>query len=442
MGSSLRVRLLAWYSLILVTVIVTFAGVVGYLLWRTMTAEVDARLQASAASLVEALRPAGGGEFDLDLPLEYQPAEGVAAAPAATYYAIWTARGELIDRSPVPFDIPPPSGAGTRTLEGRRELTVLGADDALVLVGSELDDARAAVRTFAATAAVGGVAALLLSLAGGWFLVGGALAPLHTALERLRTALDSQQRFTADASHELRTPLATMLAETEWALARPRTADEYRESLHTSRRASQRMERLVSRLLTLARADHDAAPLERAPMTLGPIVEEVVDLVRPLAVRNGVTIASHIEPATVNGDRERLTELVTNLCANAVEYNRDGGDVRVDVWTEGADACLRVADSGIGIAAEDVPRIFERFYRPGQARDRRSGGAGLGLAIARWIAEAHGGTITCRSRLGEGTEMLVRLPLVAGVDARAYSSDSSRPTSVSSSAATAPTVSG
>jgi heavy metal sensor kinase len=444
--SSLRARLLAWYSLILLIVIGTFGVTVGYFLWRSMVADVDARLRAGVAPLAQGLRPVADGGFDLDLPLEYQPTDATDA-DLPTYYAIWSPAGELIDRSPSAGDVPPPDGPSLRTRAGRRELTVAAAGGALVLVGRDLEDARAAVRTFAGTAALGGFAALLLSLAGGWFLVGRALAPvgrinraaaamaagdlnarivvdrtenelehvahaLNGAFDRLQRALESQRRFTADASHELRTPLATLAAETEWALARPRSADEYREALRTSRRAADRMTRLVDRLLTLARADHDAIPLDREPVPLEAVVQDAVTLVQPLAARRGITIDTSLEPATVEGDRERLTELVTNLCSNAVEYNRDDGRVTVDVWAEGADACMRVRDTGIGIHAEDVSRIFERFYRPGAARDRRSGGAGLGLAIAKWIVDAHGGRIACTSTPGQGTVMLVRLPLL------------------------------
>jgi two-component system, OmpR family, sensor kinase len=444
MPSSLRVRLLAWYSLVLVIVLATFTGTVAYLLWRSMVADVDAALRAGAAPLVASLHPVGAGGFDLDLPLEYQPADGAQPGPA-TYYAVWNARGDLIDRSAVGFDIATPAAPGAATRDGRRELIVEAAGGALVLVGRDLADVRDTVRTFATTAALGGLAALLVSLAGGWFLVGRALAPigrinraaadmaagnldariavertenelehvaqaLNGAFDRLHRALDSQQRFTADASHELRTPLATIGAETEWALSRPRSADEYRESLATCRRATERMARLVERLLTLARADHETIELERAPVGLEPLVQEAVSLVQPLAVRRGITIETRLDSARVSGDRDCLTELVTNLCSNAVEYNREGGHVTVEVWPEGPDACMRVRDSGVGISEEDLPRIFERFYRTDKVRDRRTGGAGLGLAIAKWIVDAHGGRITCRSTLGEGTEMLVRLP--------------------------------
>lgn len=447
--SSLRARLLAWYSLILVVVIATFAATVGYGLWRSMVAEVDAGLRASAASLVQALRPIGHGEFDLDLPIEHQPIDATAAP--AIYYSIWAPAGDVIDRSVVAFEVPAPRGTGLLTRNGRRELAVVGAGGALVLVGRDLADARAAVRAFAGTTAIGGCAALLVSIAGGWFLIGRALAPigrinraaaamaggdlsariaverteneleqvahaLNGAFDRLHRALDSQSRFTTDASHELRTPLATVAAETEWALARPRSPDEYRESLLTCRRATDRMARLVERLLTLARADHDALPVERAPVELEPVVHDALALVLPLAQRRGIAIDTTLRAATVEGDRARLTELVMNLCANAVEYNHDGGQVSIEVWPDGADACLRVRDSGVGISERDLPRIFERFYRADEARDRRTGGAGLGLAIVKSIVDVHGGLIACRSEPGKGTEMLVRLPLKTRTD--------------------------
>jgi heavy metal sensor kinase len=449
--SSLRARLLAWYSLILLAVIATFGVTVGYLLWRSMVAELDARLRAGIVPLAQGLRPAADGGFNLDLPLEYQPSEA-GDADAGTYYAIWTAAGEIIDRSSSAADVPVPDAPGLRTRAGRRELTMSAADGALVLVGDDLEEARAAVRSFAGTAAVGGAAALLVSLAGGWFLVGRALSPigrinraaaamaagdlnarievqgtenelehvahaLNDAFDRLQRALDAQRRFTADASHELRTPLATLAAETEWALARPRSDDEYRETVATVRRAADRMTRIVDRLLTLARADHDAIPLERQPVPLETVVHDAVTLVQPVAARRGITLETKLATATVEGDRERLTELMTNLCSNAVDYNRDGGRVTVELWPENGDACVRISDSGVGISAEDVPRIFERFYRPGSARDRRSGGAGLGLAIAKWIVDAHGGEITCTSTPGQGTAMLVRLPRMETTEA-------------------------
>ena len=444
MVSSLRARLLLWYTLILAAVIVTFAGTLCYLFWRSLVADIDASLRRSAAGLVEGLQPTTSGDFDLVLPFEYRQSDGAAGAPA--YYAAWNADGELIDRSP-DFAAAAPPALGTATRRGWRELATTGPNGAIVLVGRDLADTRRALLAFAGTAALGGVIALVVSLLGGWFLVGRALTPvarinqaaaamsagdltariaverteneleqvalaLNEAFDRLHQAVENERRFTADASHELRTPLATISAEIEWALARPRAVEEYRRCLDTTQRAADRMRRVVERLLTLARADADDMALQRAPVGLGPVVTDAVGIVRSLAEQKRVTIETRLDATTVVGDRDRLTDLATNLVSNAIQYNHDGGRVSVEVWPEGSDACLRVTDTGAGISADDMPRIFERFYRADRARTADSGGAGLGLAIAKWIVEAHGGRIACRSTAGQGTEVLVRLPRV------------------------------
>jgi heavy metal sensor kinase len=443
MLSSIRTRLLLWYTLILALVIATFAATVGYLFWRSLVADIDEGLQASAAALVSGLEPTASGEFDLVLPSEYRQEDG--APPQQTYYAVWNRDGELVDRSAGDFAVPLPPGPLVRTRDGRRELAVDAANAAIVLVGRDLTDARRDVLAFAGMAAAGGIAALGLSLVGGWFLVGRALAPvsrisqaaaamsagdltariaveqteneleqvalaLNQAFDRLHLALENERRFTADASHELRTPLATLSAEIEWALARDRSGDEYRRCLETARRASDRMRLVVERLLTLARADSAAMALQRVAVGLAPVVGDALAIVRPLADQKHVTIDTHLDAATVVGDRDRLTDLVTNLFSNAIQYNRDGGQVSVELWPEGNEACLRVRDTGTGIAPDDLPRIFDRFYRADKARTAHAGGAGLGLAIAKWIVEAHGGRIACQSSAGHGTEVLVRLP--------------------------------
>jgi heavy metal sensor kinase len=443
MLSSLRARLLLWYTLILAVVIATFAATLGYLFWRSLVDDIDQGLQASSATLVEGLRPTQWGDFDLVIPLEYRLPDGNASP--ATFYAVWNSDGELIDRSTGEFEVLSPAGTGVVTRDGRRELTVTAAGGARILVGRDLADTRREVLAFFGMAAAGGIVALVVSLLGGWFLAGRAFAPvariseaaaamaggdlgariaverteseleqlalaLNQAFDRLHLAVDNERRFTADASHELRTPLATISAEIEWALTRDRSTDEYRRCLTTAQRAVERMRRVVEHLLMLARADSAHLVLQRAPVSLAHLVNDALGIVRPLAEQKQVTIEARLDPATVIGDRDRLTDLVTNLCSNAIQYNRSGGQVHVDVWPEGNEACLRVRDTGIGINADDLPRVFERFYRADKARTTHSGGAGLGLAIAKWIVEAHDGRITCQSALGEGTEILVRLP--------------------------------
>jgi heavy metal sensor kinase len=443
MLSSLRARLLLWYTLILALVIATFAATLGYLFWRSLVDDIDQGLQASSAALVEGLRPTPWGDFDLVIPLEYRAPD--ANTSPETYYAVWNNDGELIDRSTSEFEVLPPAGTGIVTREGRRELTVTAAGGARILVGRDLADTRGEVLAISGMAAAGGVVALVVSLLGGWFLAGRALAPvariseaaaamaggdltariavdrteneleqlalaLNQAFDRLHLAVDNERRFTADASHELRTPLATISAEIEWALTRERSMDEYQRCLATAQRAAERMKRVVEHLLVLARADSAHLALQRVPVALTHVVNDALGIVQPLAERKHVTIEARIEPVEVTGDRDRLTDLVTNLCSNAIQYNRDGGRVNVDAWPDGNEVCLRVRDTGIGINADDLPRIFERFYRADKARTTHSGGAGLGLAIAKWIVEAHGGRIACESTLGEGTAILVRFP--------------------------------
>ena len=166
MLSSLRARLLLWYTLILAVVIATFAATVCFLFWRSLVADVDQGLQASAAALADGLQPTASGEFDLVLPPEYRQVDGATPTPA-TYYAVWNHDGELVDRSPREFEIPRPEGPVARTRDGRRERAVAAASDALVLVGRDLADARRDVLAFAGTAACSHEPSAPVSLADG-----------------------------------------------------------------------------------------------------------------------------------------------------------------------------------------------------------------------------------------------------------------------------------
>lgn len=451
---SLRARLLAWYSVVLTLVIATFVAAVCYLFWRSLLLDIDRALQASATALVQALRPAGQDEFDLDLPLEYRRGDGVDTS-AGSYYAIWNRRSEPVDGSPDVSDIPVPAVAGVRTRDGKRELALPAPNGAMVLVGRDLDIARERVVGLAWSAMLSGLGALALSLIGGWFLVGRGLAPvarinraaaemsagdlraripvedtedeleevaraLNVAFDRQQFAVEAQRRFTADASHELRTPLATVTTEVEWALSRDRPPEDYRHSLEVCQRASARMKRIVHHLLALARADEGHLLLRNERVELASVVLEALTLVQPLADDRRIAIHTTLNDVAVDGDRDQLIELVTNLVFNAIQYNHDGGSVSVGVRRSDRGGWIEVKDGGVGIAEHDIPRIFGRFYRADQGRTARSGGAGLGLAIVRGIVDAHRGDVTCASTVGVGTEMSVRLPLTGsqteGVD--------------------------
>jgi two-component system, OmpR family, sensor kinase len=442
MADSLRVRLLGWYAAI-VTLVVAIVGVaVCWMTWQSRMAAIDAELRASAEIVSSAVRPGVGGRFDVELPSEATTYfQGIRTRP---YYAVWSADGSLVDRSDP--DIAPmkaPDAAG-RTRGHRREV-VVRSRDLTILTGRDIGDVWRELWSLAITmtivAFVGGTAAL----GGAWLLAGRALAPvqrinetarrmaegdltarievdraeteldqvafaLNLAFDRQRESVERQRRFTADASHELRTPVATIMAELDWALLRDRDAAAYRDSLETCRRAGARMQSLVEGLLTLARADSGELALRRRDVRLDRIVAEAIDMLRPLAQQREVSFQISILPALVTGDPDRLHDLATNLLFNAVAYTQPDGLVRVEVRADEETVTLVVRDTGIGIEAEDLPRIFDRFYRSDQARAREPAGAGLGLALAKWIAEAHRGSIVCSSEPGRCSEFVVRLP--------------------------------
>jgi signal transduction histidine kinase len=237
---------------------------------------------------------------------------------------------------------------------------------------------------------------------------------VNGAFDRLREAIESQVRFTADASHELRTPLAVLRASTEWARRAPRTEEELRETLASCERAALRIERVVEDLLQLARADAQLESPELDVVDLSTLARDIVSQLQPLAGRHGVVLDCDGEPASVVGSTERLRTLVTCLTTNAVEHGGSHAEVRTGL--EGDQARLCVRDNGPGIPPGDIERIFERFQRVDPARSRKSGGGGLGLAIARQIALAHGGTLTASNRPGGGACFLLCLPRAQGTE--------------------------
>jgi heavy metal sensor kinase len=242
--------------------------------------------------------------------------------------------------------------------------------------------------------------------------VGRLAATFDRMLDRLDRAFRRQRQFTADASHELRTPLAMLISQAEVALGRRRTASEYQRVLAGVRDDARRMDQLLGELLTLARADAGQELLMREPLDLGDLTTDVVAAMEPLARARGVELRlGPIEAVEVQGDQTRLTQLLVNLVDNGLKYTPAGGPVTVSVERQDGTAVIQVADGGVGIASEHLPHVFERFYRVDAARSRAEGGAGLGLTIGRWIAEAHGGTIRADSELGRGSTFTVHLPL-------------------------------
>ncbi|HVA48643.1 MAG TPA: ATP-binding protein [Pirellulales bacterium] len=232
---------------------------------------------------------------------------------------------------------------------------------------------------------------------------------MNEMLDRLAVYHAQIQQFTADASHELRSPLGAMRTAIEVALQQPRPGEEYRRVLETLGTQCERLSDLVNNLLLLARADAGQVELRRDLVDLGEIIGETVDLYQPVADDQDVTLDwCAPSPVAVRGDRGRLHQLVTNLLDNALKFTDRGGRVTVRLEAERATARLTVADTGVGIASDRLPYIFDRFYQLDAARAGR--GAGLGLSICRWIVAAHGGSIEAASQPGRGTVMTVVLP--------------------------------
>jgi heavy metal sensor kinase len=236
---------------------------------------------------------------------------------------------------------------------------------------------------------------------------------LNEMLARLDAAFTNITRFTADASHELRTPVATIRTTAEVILQRPRTVVEYEELVRQILVESEFTSELIENLLTLARADANPAQLELSPVDLRSVVQGIIPGSEILASHHGlewsVSIAS--EEILVLAEKQPLKRLLLILVDNAIKYTPPGGMVRLALRSTATQAILEVMDSGVGIMPEDLPHIFERFYRASNARYVNADGSGLGLAIAQWIAVAHHGTLEALSPSGEGTTFRLTLPL-------------------------------
>lgn len=371
--------------------------------------------------------------------------------PEGFYYAIWSRGGTVLRRSTnCPTGLQRPERQAdtltrTRTRGTRREayhFTELGD---CVLAGRSIAEALNGLRRLVWLLLAAGGGVLAVGLGGGWWLTTWAIRPveqisaaarriaegnlseriagaevdnelgrlaavLNSTFARLEAAFAQQKQFTADASHELRTPIAVLISEAQTALARPRTAAEYRETIEACLATAQQMRRLTESLLDLARLDAGPQTLRLEPVDLAALAGAGLEQVRPLAAARGIRLEAQLMPAPCRGDPDRLTQLVTNLLVNAIHYNRDGGAVRLTTGPERGGAKLAVADTGLGIGPEDLPHIFERFYRADKARARSEGRFGLGLAICKAIVQAHGGSIGVSSQPGQGSVFEVWLP--------------------------------
>jgi signal transduction histidine kinase len=417
----LRLSLTLWYAGVFTLILVLLGGGLFLAIRHQISRQLDASLHAATVALMRAARIRE---------MERAAARGPVVdavdelhVPDRTLYLL-EANGQPIKPVTAPDWIREAARAAARQDAGRLDLDRSAPDDRDVRLHAErftgttgtvyvaaaaadrveLEDQYASlIEAFAGAALVG----LLLAAGGGYVLVRKSTAPIERSM-------DQRRRFMADAAHELRTPITILRTRAEVALAQAREPARDAATLQAIGREAGRLGAVVGDLLTLARVDAGEWPIAREALYLDDLAADAVEGVRPLAERKGVAVhVGTFDEGRVFGDPTLLRRLLLILLDNAVKFTPADGDVRLDVAAIGDRRSLVVTDTGIGIPTEQLPHVFERFYRGDPAR-REAEGAGLGLAIARWIAEAHDAQIEIASPAspsgGRGTRVTVTFP--------------------------------
>ncbi len=416
--SHVRWRLAAWNLAVLALVLATTVGV-------TAIAETGARNQALERELrLGAQREVARFSAESDERPE------AFAADTADLFTFWIdRRGRVLrnSRDVAVAGLPDQAGLAA-ALQGREMLSDVSAAsepfrllsvpvyhegrvDGAVQVGRSLSDVQAGLRQFLLILLGAGAAGLALAGIGSVFLAERATSPILRALEQ-------QRQFLADASHELRTPAAVVRARSQ-ALARlgDGLPSEAREDVRQLERDAGELSDLVGELLDLARLDAGEGAIALEPVPLAEVVEDLVVQLRPLAQERGVTLSAETTPLWARADLGRLRQVLRALTDNALKHTPPGGSVHLDLTRQVGRARVRVMDTGEGIAPEQLPRVFDRFYRADSARGRgngSAGGTGLGLAIADQLVRGMHGELRLESQPGKGTTATLLLPMAGG----------------------------
>ena len=459
MFDSVRIRLTLWYAGVLALSLIAFALVIYYAAGNIFHERQDESLRSTAQTVASAYLEELGETHsqaiagkvvlaEITFPNRYVQLIDSAGNPIA---ASANLAGSTIAIPAQVLADARARGFSNASVNGVRVTVVpLSSDQTLGYAAvaeplSVLEDGLSELRRdlFAGVLLV-----LLLASAGGYFLARKSLAPVasmnlqtqrisaenlsarldvtnprdelgHLAttindlLTRLENAFKEQQRFIADASHELRTPLAVLRGETEVALGKSRTVEEYQQSLSLIQDEAERLSRIVEDLFILARQPiNTRAALNKERVSLNDAVRDCARAAQVLAFRKGVRLKLENDSPSIalNGDEDLIKRMLLNLLDNAVKYTPAGGEISLALVRQNGNAEIVVRDTGIGIPAEAQPRVFDRFYRVDKARARTLGGAGLGLSIAQWIVEVHGGSINLLSTPGHGSTFTIVLP--------------------------------
>lgn len=472
MFNSVRARLTLWYvgvlALVLVAFSVTVYALLAAILYDSLDTELGAAMEGMSLSLVREFKAGVADEKTAAADALSQYGSPQQAA------AVFDSEGKFVAEDPAQgnvhavlpsMELVPQSGAEmytVRFVQGRRAedrriaIARVGVPSTgktyIVVISQSFDVVNRELSLFRVILSLTVLAALLLTGAGGWFLARRSLAPVvemterarrisaenleerlpltnpqdelgrlastfNELLARLDDSFGQQRRFMADASHELRTPLSVMRTATGVTLKKGgRSEGEYREALQVIDEQARRLTRIVEDMFTLARADSRQRALSFHDLRLDELTYETARAAEVLAMSKGVEVEVGELPETrCHGDEGLLRQMLMNLLDNAVKHTPPGGSVSVRLEKGAGRYALVVSDTGAGIPAEAQARIFDRFYRVDKSRSRSTatemgGGAGLGLSIAKWIAEAHRGTLELLSSDSTGSTFVVTLP--------------------------------
>ena len=454
---SIRWRLTLWYGAVLVAVLAVFGSSVFLLMSRELRIRTSHALSIQMAVIEEQVgRIKSRAILQERLQRQYSRHPAFDIQVAGTDGTIWMRSDRILNRGlPAPPSPPEPDdtifqnfttpGNGRYRMASR--MIVACGLPLLVQVATSLDENDKQLGELLAILLLAGPVALGCTLGGGYLLARKALAPvdrmaaaaeeitatrldrrLHTPnpddelgrlartlngmIARLERSFEEVRRFTADAAHELRTPLAILRNEAEVALRVPRDSEAYRTSLEDMLEEIEHLSQLSEALLFLFREDAGLGAQHRDLLALDQVVREIADHMRVVAAQqHQELILEAAPPCFVMGDAEQLRRLFFNLLDNAIKFTPPDGTITISMVCHKHHVCVVVADNGIGIAPEHLPRIFDRFYRADSARSQRTAGNGLGLSICRSIVDAHHGSIEVDSRPEEGTRVTLTLPI-------------------------------
>ena len=462
---SIRSRLTAWYVTLLAIILILFSVLLNYFLAKRLHESVDNSLTVSATVVATSATMRLGNS---PLPgLNQLFEQFMNQGNLNKFYRIYDGSGNVGSRSKniSASQFPLSQGAYADALEGKNSyetFTVGGQQPIrvitmpillegklinLVQVGTSLEAVQETLRNlkiflFTAVPSVLILAALFLR-----FMARRALKPISRIIDtareigqgqelskripvlkikdelgqlaltfnemmnRLENSFAQMRQFSSDASHELRTPLTVLKGQNELILSKQRKPEEYQEVISSNLEEINYMSKVLEDLFVLSKSDENQVNIDYKPVDLRALVEEVFKHAEILAEEKNIKIIiTFLEPIEIKGDEVRLRQMVWNVLQNGIKYTQQGGELKISLQNEGDFALLNIQDTGIGISEEDLPLIFNRFYRVDKARTRDEGGSGLGLSICRQIAEAHKGKIEVESKLGVGTRFKIRLP--------------------------------